>query len=235
MGERSDHEQRRVSNRPLYLAHVSAVQLRIKAQPFLRESMISPKCLEVDRQMFSQRLVVAFLHGLKADCIEIAGPRDIIYKPKSSELKMLLTQAQWAESNPAKRKLSEPNRPWRCVGLSGESPIFFVDLFWDGEGNDQAIRSVLVSTPEDLIEVVTDFGRDRCRVFHFELANGDRDALPVLTEVIAIRSYREPGTLVKGYVYVDIQGHQQACFSWLPAPGENSEWKDELRFNDYTS
>lgn len=185
--------------------------------------------------MLSQRLIVALLHGLKADDIEIIGPRDIIYKLKSRELKMLLTQSQWAESNPAKNRLSAPNRPWRCVGISAESPIFFVDLFWGGEGRDQAIRSVLVSAPEDLIEVVTDFGRDRCRVFHFGLANGNRDALPVLTKVIALRSYREPDSLVKSYAYVDDQGHQQACFSWLPAPGESAEWKDELLFSDYVS
>jgi hypothetical protein len=195
--------------------------------------VISPERFEVRRQMLSQCLIVTLLHGLKADDNEIAGPRDIIYKSKFCELKMLLTQSQWAESNPAKKRLSAPNRPWRCVGISAESPIFFVDLFWQAEGRDQAIRSVLVSAPEDLIEVVTDFGRDRCRVFHFGLANGNRDVLPVLTEVIALKSYRERDSLVKSYVYVDDQGRQQACFPWLPAPNESSEWRDELLFSGY--
>jgi hypothetical protein len=148
---------------------------------------------------------------------------------------MLLTRSQWAESDPAKSRLSAPNKPWRCVGISAESPIFFVDLFWGPEGRDQAIRSVLLSAPEELIEVVKEFGRDHCRVFHLGLANGNRDTLPLLTEVAALKSYRQPGSRMKSYVYCDDQGRQRQCFSWLPAPGENSVWEDELLFNVCTS
>ncbi|SOF00945.1 hypothetical protein SAMN05446635_9021 [Burkholderia sp. OK233] len=110
---------------------------------------------------------------------------------------MLLTHVQWAESNAAKQKLSAPHRPWRCVGLSAESPIFFVDLLWGPDNPDQAIRSVLVPSPEELVEMVTEVGSSRCRVFHLGVANGRPDAQPALTEVKAIRSHREPGSPVK--------------------------------------
>jgi hypothetical protein len=96
---------------------------------------------------------------------------------------MLLTHAQWAESNPAKQKLSAPHRSWRCVGISAESPVFFVDLFWDSDNADQAIRSVLVSSAEELIEIVTEVGPERCRVFHLCLANGGHDERPSLAQV----------------------------------------------------
>ncbi|TFE40030.1 hypothetical protein E2553_24910 [Paraburkholderia dipogonis] len=144
---------------------------------------------------------------------------------------MLLTHAQWAESNPAKQKLSAPHRPWRCVGISAESPIFFVDLFWGPDNPDQAIRSVLVSSPEELIEIVTEVGPDRCRVFHLGLANGRRDGQPALTEVTGLRSHRAPGNPMKWYVYADAQGCQHACVSWSPRADETSVWEEELVLN----
>ncbi|MFX1737973.1 hypothetical protein PXJ20_30175 [Paraburkholderia sp. A1RI_3L] len=144
---------------------------------------------------------------------------------------MLLTHAQWAESNPAKQRLSAPHRSWRCVGLSAESPIFFVDLLWGTDHPDQAIRSTLVSSPEELIEIVTDVDSSRCRVFHLGLANGRPDGQPTLTEVKALRSHRQPDSPVKWYVYVDAQGCQHACFSWSPDADETSVWEDELVFN----
>jgi hypothetical protein len=144
---------------------------------------------------------------------------------------MLLTHAQWAESNPAKQKLSAPHRSWRCVGLSAESPIFFVDLHWGPDNPDQAIRSVLVSSPEELVEIVTEVDSSRCRVFHLGLANSRPDGQPVLTEVKALRSHRQPGSPVKWYVYVDAQGCQHACFSWSPRADETSVWKEELVFD----
>jgi hypothetical protein len=146
---------------------------------------------------------------------------------------MLLTHAQWAESNPAKQKLSAPHRPWRCV--SAESPIFFVDLFWEPDNLDQAIRSVLISSPEELIEIVTEVGPDRCRVFHLGLANGRRDEQPALTEVMALRSHRAPGHPMKWYVYEDAQGSQHACFSWSPSANETSVWEEELTFGTRAS
>ncbi|CAE6766269.1 hypothetical protein R69927_05659 [Paraburkholderia domus] len=148
---------------------------------------------------------------------------------------MLLTHAQWAESNPARQKLSAPHRAWRCVGISAESPIFFVDLFWGPDNLDQAIRSVLVSSPEELIEIVTGIGLDRCRVFHLGLANGCRDGQPALTEVMALRSHRKPGSPMKSYVYADAQGGQHACFPWSPRADETSVWEDELMLDARTS
>jgi hypothetical protein len=144
---------------------------------------------------------------------------------------MLLTHAQWAESNPTKQRLSAPHRPWRCVGISAESPVFLVDLFWAPENTDQAIRSVLVSSPEELIEIVSEFGLDRCRVFHLGLANGRRDERPALTEVMALRSHRAPGNPMKSYVYADAQGGQHACFSWSLSADETSVWEEELVLN----
>ena len=143
---------------------------------------------------------------------------------------MLLTQAQWAESNPAKRRLSAPHWPWRCVGISAESPTFLVDLFW-GTDADQAIRSVLVSSPEGLVEIVFAFGLDSCRVFHLGLANGCRDEQPALTEVMALRSHREPGSSMKSYVYIDTEGCQHECFPWSPHADECSVWQEELVFS----
>jgi hypothetical protein len=141
---------------------------------------------------------------------------------------MLLTHAQWAESNPAKQKLSTPHRSWRCVGISAESPIFLVDLLSRPDNPDQAIRSVLVSSPEELIEVVTEVGPKRCRAFHLGLAHGRPDGQPALTEVKALRSHRQPGSPVKWYVYVDARGYQHACFSWSPRADETSVWEEEL-------
>lgn len=143
---------------------------------------------------------------------------------------MLLTHAQWAESNPAKQKLSAPHRSWRCVGISAESPVFFVDLLWGPDNPDQAIRSVLVSSPEELIEIVTEVGSERCRVFHLGLASGRRNESPCLTEVMKLRSHRAPGSPIKWYVYVDTQGCQHACFSWAPRADETSMWEEELVF-----
>lgn len=144
---------------------------------------------------------------------------------------MLLTHAQWTESNPAKQRLSAPHRSWRCVGISAESPVFFVDLLWGPDNQDQAIRSVLVSSPEELIELVTEMGSERCRVFHLSLADGHRNELPFLSEVMALRSHRAPGSPIKWYVYRDAQGCQHACFSWSPRPDETSVWEDELVFD----
>ncbi|WP_321883314.1 MULTISPECIES: hypothetical protein [Paraburkholderia] len=147
---------------------------------------------------------------------------------------MLLTHAQWAESNPAKQRLSAPHHPWRCVGLSAESPIFFIDLLYD-DNSDQAIRSALVSSPEELIEIVTEIGPARCRVFHLGLANGRREVAPTLTEVLSLMSYRAPSNSVKYYVYLDMEGHRQACFPWSPRADENSVWEEELAFKSGTS
>lgn len=141
---------------------------------------------------------------------------------------MLLTHAQWAESNPARQKLSAPHRAWRCVGISAESPIFFVDLLWGSDNPDQAIRSVLVPSPEELVEIVTEVGSSRCRVFHLGLADGRSNEQPALTEVKALRSHREPGSPVKWYVYVDAQGCQHACCPWSPHAKETSMWEEEL-------
>lgn len=68
-------------------------------------------------------------------------------------------------------------------------------------------------------------------MFYFGIANGDRDAQPVLTELTALRSYSEQGSPVKSYVYVDDRGRQEACYPWSPAPDEKSEWNDELLFS----
>ncbi|MDP9649661.1 hypothetical protein [Paraburkholderia caledonica] len=144
---------------------------------------------------------------------------------------MLLTHAQWAESNPAKQRLSAPHRSWRCVGLSAESPIFFVDLFWGPDSPDEAIRSVLVSSPEELIEIVMELGPERCRVFHLGLANRRREERPALTEVLRLRSHRAPGNAVKWYVYTDVEDQQHACISWSPDADETSVWEEELVFN----
>jgi hypothetical protein len=144
---------------------------------------------------------------------------------------MLLTNSQWAETNPGKRRLVAPNLPLRCVGLTGESPIFLVELFWGSEDADRAIRSVLVPSPEELIKVVREFGTTCCRVFHVTLSNGDRDAAPMFEEVIALQSYREYGSDFKSYVFVDRQGRQRPCFSWFSSPHADGLWEDELRFD----
>lgn len=144
---------------------------------------------------------------------------------------MLLTHAQWAESNPAKQKLCAPHRPWRCVGVSAESPIFFVDLLWGADDPDRAIRSVLVSAPEELIEIVAEVGPERCRVFHLSLANGRCDGYPSLTEVTTLKSHRAPGNTIKWYVYVDAQGRHHPCISWSPRADETSVWEEELVLN----
>lgn len=144
---------------------------------------------------------------------------------------MLLTNSQWADTNPGKRRLVAPNLPLRCVGLTGESPIFLIDLFWGSGDRDQAIRSVLVCSPEELINVVREFGTTCCRVFHVSLSNGDRDALPRFEEIVALQSYRDPGSDFKSYVFVDRQGRQRSCFSWFSSPPENVQWEDELRFD----
>ncbi|WP_176120827.1 hypothetical protein [Paraburkholderia youngii] len=78
------------------------------------------------------------------------------------------------------------------------------------------------------MEIVTEVGSSRCRVFHLGLANGRPDGQPALTEVKALRSHRQPGSPVKWYVYVDAQGCQHACFSWSPRADGTSIWEEEL-------
>jgi|SRR5471030_179629 len=142
---------------------------------------------------------------------------------------MLLTRSEWADPNPGKSLLFAPHRPWRCVGLTAESPLFLVDLFWGETNDDQAIRSVLVVSPEELITVVQQFGVGSCRVFRLGLTNGDRNSTSALEKVLAVRSYRRPDSHQKWYVYVDTRGRQCPCHSWMPEPDVTSIWEDELR------
>jgi hypothetical protein len=234
VGQSRKNQHRGIAKRTLDLANVGAIQIGLMAQALLGERALFPDCLDVGREMPSERLKVALLHILKRGDTETLSPRDIIYILIFCELKMLLTHDQWAESNPAKRKLSAPHRPWRCVGLSAESPVFLVDLQCRTHNPDQAIRSVLVSSPEELVEIVSEIGSARCRVFHLGLADSNAEEQPALTEMRALRSHREPDSPVKWYFYVDAQGHQHSCLPWSPAAAETSVWQEELVFDVIT-
>jgi hypothetical protein len=92
-------------------------------------------------------------------------------------------------------------------------------------------QGVLVSSPEELVEIVPKVGASRCRVFHLGLADRRADEQPALTEIRALRSHREADSPVKWYVYVDTQGRECTCLPWLLGAGEGSVWQEELVFD----
>lgn len=137
---------------------------------------------------------------------------------------MLLTKPGWAEELLTRRRLVQPYLPWRCVGVSAESPCFLVECRHDQRDEQDLLKSFLVSSPEHLLEVLDQFCGGTYRVYRLHMSGGD-DEICRLELVHTIRSYRVSG--VTWFCHIGVDGVTQPCLPWQPRPDASAEWSTE--------
>lgn len=104
---------------------------------------------------------------------------------------MLLTTPGWAEEQPTRRRLVQPYKPWRCIGVSSESPCFLVECRHDQRDEPELLNSFLVPSPEHLLEVVGQLCGGAYRVYRLHVSGGG-DEVSRLELVHAIWSVPVP-------------------------------------------
>lgn len=137
---------------------------------------------------------------------------------------MLLTEPGWAEVLPTRRRLVHPYLPWRCLGISGESPCFLIERDQHQQDEPDLLSNFLVSSPEFLLEVLTQLGDCNYRVYRLHLSR-DGGAESRLEQISAIKSYHAQG--VSWFSHVGADGVTRPCLSWQPAPDPDATWTTE--------
>lgn len=137
---------------------------------------------------------------------------------------MLLTKPGWAEEQPTRRRLVQPYLPWRCVGVSSESPCFLVECRHDQRDEQDLLNSLLVPSPEHLLEVVGQLCGGGYRVYRLHMSGGG-DEVSRLELIHTIRSYRVNG--VTWFCHIGVNGVAQPCLPWQPRPDASAEWSTE--------
>ncbi len=137
---------------------------------------------------------------------------------------MLLTKPGWAEEQPTRRRLVQPYLPWRCVGVSSESPCFLIECRQYQHGERDLLNSFLVPSPEYLLEVVGQLCGGVYRVYRLHISGSD-DEVCRLELIHTIRSYRVNG--VAWFCHIGVDGVAQPCLPWQPRPDASAEWTTE--------
>src|ERR1700722_12813388 len=84
-----------------------------------------------------------------------AGRQRVQVRWLSQGIWMLVTDESWAECHPGWRALMSPYQSWRCVGWTDETLNFFAVASRAQLGRDLPDGGLLISGPEALIEMAS--------------------------------------------------------------------------------
>lgn len=137
---------------------------------------------------------------------------------------MLLTQAGWEEPQLVKRWLVQPFSPWRCLGISTESPCFLIDCHESASASGQLLGAFLVPSPEHFLEVVSQLSDNQYQAYRL-LLSGDGSSESRLERIESIRSYPAADTV--WFSSVGIDGTTRPCVAGQPSAGPEVQWTVE--------
>ena len=139
---------------------------------------------------------------------------------------MLLTEPGWAEALPTRRLMVHPYLPWRCLGISAESPCFLIGRSQPQNEERALLSNFLVPSAEYLLEVMAQVSDQGYRVYRLELGEGEVPSR--LAPICALKSYRAGGVI--WFSYLEEDGVMRPCLPWQPPPADRTEWTTEWTY-----
>lgn len=137
---------------------------------------------------------------------------------------MLLTEIGFEERQPVRQQLAQPYQAWRYAAISSESPCFLIERASTDQRATSLLAAYLVSSPEELLQILGLLGCCDCRVHLVRLSTA-ADVGSRLEPVRALFSYKTG--CVAWFSYETDVGELHPCLSWQPKAGADAVWSVE--------